>query len=87
MKCLRLNKKLLGINLRLDEINKEITTRTDYESDSYLKLLNELSDLNEQLIHLDGDNQLKDAELLLKGLGFEQEELTSPILVSLVVGR
>jgi ATP-binding cassette subfamily F protein 3 len=75
---LKANKKLLGINLRLDEINKEITTRTDYESDSYLKLLNELSDLNEQLIHLDGDNQLKDAELLLKGLGFEQEDLTEP---------
>ena len=75
---LQANKKLLGINLRLDEINKEITTRTDYESESYLKLLNELSDLNEQLIHLDGDNQLKDAELLLKGLGFEQEELNKP---------
>ena len=75
---LQANKKLLGINLRLDQINKEITTRTDYESDSYMKLLNELSDLNEQLIHLDGDNQLKDAELLLKGLGFEQEELTKP---------
>ena len=75
---LQANKKLLAINLRLDEINKEITTRTDYESESYLKLLNELSDLNEQLIHLDGDNQLKDAELLLKGLGFEQEELNKP---------
>ena len=75
---LQANKKLLAINLRLDEINKEITTRTDYESESYLKLFNELSDLNEQLIHLDGDNQLKDAELLLKGLGFEQEELNKP---------
>ena len=30
------------------------------------------------MIHLDGDNQLKDAELLLKGLGFEQEELNKP---------
>ena len=45
----------------------------DYESESYLKLLNELSDLNEQLIHLDGDNQLKDAELLLKGLGLNRK--------------
>jgi len=67
---LKANKKLLQINFRLDEINKEITTRTDYESDSYMKLLTELSELNEQMIHLDGDNQLKDAELLLKGLGF-----------------
>ena len=75
---LKANKKLLGINVRLDEINEEITTRADYESESYLKLLNELSDLNEQLINLDGDNQLKDAELLLKGLGFEQDELNKP---------
>ena len=56
---LKANKKLLQINSRLDEINNEITTRTDYESDAYMKLLNELSELNEQLIHLDGDNQLK----------------------------
>ena len=47
---------------------------------AYLKLLNELSELNEQLIHLDGDNQLKDAELFLKGLGFEQQELNKPVL-------
>ena len=72
------NKKLLQINFRLDEINKEITTGTDYESDSYMKLLTELSELNEQMIHLDGDNQLKDAELLLKGLGFNQNELNKP---------
>ena len=75
---LKANKKLLQINSRLDEINKEITTRTDYESDAYMKLLTELSDLNEQLVHLDGDNQLKDAELLLKGLGFNQNELNKP---------
>ena len=75
---LKANKKLLQINFRLDEINKEITTRTDYESDSYMKLLTELSELNEQMIHLDGDNQLKDAELLLKGLGFNQNELNKP---------
>ena len=75
---LKANKKLLQINFRLDEINKEITTRTDYESDSYMKLLTELSELNEQMIHLDCDNQLKDAELLLKGLGFNQNELNKP---------
>ena len=75
---LQANKKLLEINRRLDEINKEITTRTDYESESYMTLLTELSDLNEQLIHLDGDNQLKDAELLLKGLGFNQNEINKP---------
>tara|TARA_B110001450_G_scaffold173695_1_gene162055 strand:+ start:6391 stop:8247 length:1857 start_codon:yes stop_codon:yes gene_type:complete len=75
---LNANKQLLQINNRLDEINLELTTRTDYESDSYMQLLSELSDLNEQLLLLDGDNQLKDAELILKGLGFEQNELNEP---------
>jgi ATP-binding cassette subfamily F protein 3 len=61
---LNANKQLLTINHRLDEINLELTTRTDYESDAYMQLLSELSDLNEQLLLLDGDNQLKDAELI-----------------------
>ena len=71
------NKQVFKINHRLEEINKELTVREDYESDSYMELLNELSDLNEELLHHDGDNQLKEAELLLKGLGFEQNELHS----------
>lgn len=75
---LNANKQLLKINHRLEEINLELTTRTDYESDAYMQLLSELSDLNEQLLLLDGDNQLKDAELILKGLGFEQHELNLP---------
>ena len=40
-----------------------------------MKLIDELTELNEKLNHLDADNQRKDAELLLKGLGFHQNEL------------
>ena len=72
---LNANKQLLTINSRLNEINLELTNRVDYESEEYMQLLSDLSDLNEQLLLLDGDNQLKDAELILKGLGFEQNEL------------
>ena len=72
---LNANKQLLTINSRLNEINLELTNRVDYESEEYMQLLSDLSDLNEQLMLLDGDNQLKDAELILKGLGFEQNEL------------
>ena len=75
---LEANKQVFKINNRLEEINKELTTRKDYESNSYMELLTELSDLNEELLHHDGDNQLKEAELLLKGLGFEQNELQLP---------
>lgn len=72
------NKIVFETNKKLDNINKELTIRTDYESESYMDLLNDLSDLNEDLLRHGGDNQLKDAELLLKGLGFNQNELKNP---------
>ena len=72
------NKEVVYINNRLDAINLELTTRTDYESTSYLAILDELSELNERLTQLDGDNLNKDAEMLLKGLGFNQNELDRP---------
>ena len=69
------NHEVFNLNKRLDKINSDLTVRTDYESDSYMKLIDELTELNERLNHLDADNQQKDAELLLKGLGFHQNEL------------
>ncbi|GIR59871.1 MAG: glycosyl transferase family 2 [Crocinitomicaceae bacterium] len=69
------NREVFDLNKRLDQINSDLTIRTDYESDSYMKLIDELTELNERLNHLDADNQQKDAELLLKGLGFHQNEL------------
>ena len=38
-------------------------------------MIDELTELNDRLIQLDGDNLTKKAEMLLKGLGFEQDEL------------
>ena len=75
---LKANQEVFTLTKQLDNINDELVSRTDYESDSYLKLIEELSELNERLIHLNADNQLKDAELILKGLGFNQEELSQP---------
>ena len=69
------NHEVFDLNNRLDQINSDLTIRTDYESDSYMKLIDELTELNERLNHLDADNQQKDAELVLKGLGFHQNEL------------
>ena len=75
---LKANQEVFTLTKQLDNINDELVSRTDYESDSYLKLIEELSELNERLVHLNADNQLKDAELILKGLGFSQEELSQP---------
>jgi ATP-binding cassette, subfamily F, member 3 len=61
---------------RLEEINVELNERTDYESDGYMKIIQELTELNDRVTMMDGDSSQERAERVLKGLGFEQEELT-----------
>lgn len=64
-----------SINERLDQLNEELVTRTDYESDEYGEILNLVSDLNERLIILGGTNVDEDVERVLYGLGFERKDL------------
>ena len=73
------NKALKKITDRLNEINKELVTRVDYESESYLSLLDELSDLNESFSLLDGYTWEERISVTLKGLGFKEEELKKPL--------
>lgn len=54
----------------IDNINHQIETRTDYESESYLNLFNELDELNERYRVLGGKSLEVDAEKILMGLGF-----------------
>lgn len=63
-------KEVNSINDSIDEINHQLATREDYESDSYMQLLNDLNDLNERLQLIDGFNVEANIELILKGLGF-----------------
>lgn len=62
------------IEARLEVLNTEVETRTDYESDSYAKMLDELVDLNEQLHHQGSQNTAGLIEQTLKGLGFKQSD-------------
>ena len=64
------------IEQRLAEIHEELTHRTDYESDSYMDLLNEMSDLDHHYHMLDGVNTQAETEKILKGLGFKQSDFT-----------
>lgn len=54
----------------IENINQQIETRTDYESESYLNLFNELDELNERHRVLGGQSIQVDAEKILMGLGF-----------------
>jgi ATP-binding cassette subfamily F protein 3 len=70
------NDRLNFIRERLDEINDQLVKRTDYESDSYLNLLDELSELNHDFQLIDGYQWEEKITNTLNGLGFSQEELS-----------
>ena len=65
--------EIVRINERMEEINMEFEVRTDFESDSYIQLIEELSLLSERFGILGGDNLDESVELVLKGLGFTQD--------------
>jgi|TARA_R110000737_G_scaffold353495_1_gene406165 ATP-binding cassette subfamily F protein 3 len=73
------NEELNTIRIRLDEINHALVTRTDYESDDYLGMLDEMSDLNHTFTVLEGFQWEEKIISTLKGLGFQDEELSRPL--------
>lgn len=73
---LRSNIELNHVNDRLSELNNQLTNRQDYESDSYLALLDELAELNHTFQLIDGNTWQERVISVLKGLGFSDEELT-----------
>ncbi len=68
------NEKLNYFTDTIESINKQLEQRTDYESVSYSKLLEDLSDAHEQLNHLGFDSWEKEIEKTLYGLGFREED-------------
>lgn len=69
-------KELNKINKKIDDINHELATRTDYESEEYHKLIHDLTDLTERFSHLGGYNIDGEIEKILKGLGFKESDFT-----------
>jgi ATP-binding cassette subfamily F protein 3 len=62
------------IELKLDAINEQLATRTDYESEIYSQLIIDLTDLTERYELLGGYNYKGDTEKILQGLGFQRED-------------
>lgn len=68
------NKEVAGLQERLDFVNAELTNRTDYESEAYSGLIEEVTVINDRLTILDAYAISEKIELVLKGLGFKQTE-------------
>ena len=62
------------IELQLDEINKQLAERTDYESEVYTQLIHDLTEKTERYELLGGYNYQGDTEKILQGLGFQRED-------------
>ena len=60
---------------RLETLTREVAERTDYESDSYANLIQELSDANERLDAIGASSTEEQAHRILQGLGFKVEDM------------
>ncbi|MCW1147745.1 ABC-F family ATP-binding cassette domain-containing protein [Flavobacterium lacisediminis] len=67
---------VLNMKKEIDEINEQLTIRTDYESDDYMKLIERVSELSEKFYSIEEVNYEAEVEKVLKGLGFEREDFT-----------
>lgn len=67
-------KELNQIKIELAGIEKQLETRSDYESDAYQKLLQDLCDFNEKIHLMDGYNIEEKIEKILFGLGFVRSD-------------
>lgn len=66
--------KARQIEAQIEAINEQLTTRTDYESDSYSKLIEDIGDLNHEYEIIGGYQYKGETEKILKGLAFKPEQ-------------
>lgn len=68
----------LAMKNEIDEINEQLTVRTDYESDEYMKLIERVSEVSEKFYSIEEVNYEAEVEKVLKGMGFSQEDIDRP---------
>jgi len=69
------NERIDFIRKRLDEINIELTTRSDYDSEYYAELLDELAEKNHEFQVIEGFQWEEKIMNALNGLGFNDKEI------------
>lgn len=66
--------EVFQMKAEIDAINEQLTVRTDYESDEYMKLIERVSELSEKFYSIEEVNYEAEVEKVLKGLGFERSD-------------
>jgi ATP-binding cassette subfamily F protein 3 len=70
--------EIFDMKNEIDHLNDQLTIRTDYESDDYMKLIERVSELSEKFYSIEEVNYEAEVEKVLKGLGFEREDFNRP---------
>ena len=69
-------KEVFAMKAEMDDLNKALETRTDYESDEYMAIIEKVSDLGEKFYALEEVNYDAEVEKALLGLGFKRSDFT-----------
>jgi ATP-binding cassette subfamily F protein 3 len=70
--------KILNMKRRMEELNHQLESRTDYESDEYSKIIEEVSELSEKYYSIEEINFDAEVEKTLLGLGFVRSDFSRP---------
>jgi ATP-binding cassette, subfamily F, member 3 len=68
--------KILNMKRQMDDLNTQLETRTDYESDEYSKIIEQVSELSEKYYSIEEVNFDAEVEKTLIGLGFLRSDFT-----------
>ena len=68
--------EILNLERRIEDINHQLATRTDYESEEYHRLLDHVTEFNDRFHMLGGNNFEAEVEQTLLGLGFLRSDFT-----------
>ena len=69
---------LKAMEAEIDEMNNQLATRTDYESDDYMALIEKVTSMSEKFYAIDMTHFEEDVEKALLGLGFKRSDFDRP---------
>lgn len=69
---------LKGMEGEIEQLNQELMTRTDYESEQYMALIEKVAAMSEKFYAIDLTHFEEDVEKMLLGLGFERTDFQRP---------
>lgn len=65
---------IIAAEKKIKSLNNQLTSRTDYESQAYMDIIEELSDVSHHFEIIGGYNYVGETEKILLGLGFKRED-------------